>query len=137
MITNRIVLLASLQNATGNNITAERIANFLRCSTTTVELVDVHSFEDNQSFRNWSEKKIKDTTLFVGVHAYRAGKRLLGSCIPYIIIFGGTDINENYKDDKKLAIMKHACKEAKLLICFTSTIKDRALQVKYLIYVIV
>lgn len=59
----------------------------------------------------------KDIRLVFAVHAYRAGRLLLrsdgSSFVPFVIILGGTDVNEYQRDSGKAAVMARAVRAAK------------------------
>jgi len=70
--------------------------------------------------------------LVFAVHAYRAGRLLLGpdgpSHVPYIIILGGTDVNEYQEDPVKAAVMALAVNGARKVVAFTVTMAELALR---------
>lgn len=101
-----ICILSSTTNATGNLSTAIRIKNFLHNDN--VVISDTPNFTSD---------------LIIGIHAYRAGKLLLNSPIPYIIVFGGTDLNIDVYDSNKYNIMKKCVTKAKQTIVFSNVMK--------------
>ena len=126
----RLGLLASLSEATGNNVTAVRIAGFFRDAGNTIELIDINAFPDSAAFRAWTCCH-QPFDGYIGIHAFRAGRLLIGVARPsrFIIIFGGTDVNEHIFSPQKLPIMREACRQASTLICFSEEIRNLALQV--------
>uniref|UniRef100_A0A8D2Q4M6 Glycosyltransferase 1 domain containing 1 n=1 Tax=Varanus komodoensis TaxID=61221 RepID=A0A8D2Q4M6_VARKO len=62
----------------------------------------------------------------LGIHLYKAGRLLQGSRIPFGIIFGGTDINEDAKSDEKLQVMGLVLDEARFAVSFTEAMKETA-----------
>lgn len=121
-----ISLLASLREGTGNNVTAERIQSMLTFDDHTCNLLDTNKLTE-QEIASYHEHNKVD--LYFGIHAFRAGRLLIKQeQIPFIIIFGGTDINEHINQEDKKEIMEEACKKAKYLICFTEAIKQKAIK---------
>lgn len=125
-----IALLSSLSEATGNNCTAIRIRDFLQEAGETVQLVNVNDFADASAFARWETQQPVPFHGYIGIHAYRAGRLLLekepGN---FILIFGGTDLNENVHQPKKLEVMRRVCTNAAALICFSTQMKTRAQKV--------
>ncbi|XP_059511049.1 glycosyltransferase 1 domain-containing protein 1 isoform X3 [Stegostoma tigrinum] len=67
------------------------------------------------------------------IHLYKGGKLLLDSNVPYGVIFGGTDINEDTQDKKKHEIMETVLQKSSpmalsswFLVAFTDQLKKTA-----------
>ena len=124
-----VVLLASLHGATGNFVSASRLRAFLTYGGHECSMLDANSFSSAEELIKWHETQKTKPNLYVGLHAYRAGRLLLNFFhTSYIIIFGGTDINEHVQQADKLQIMQNVCDRATFLVCFTDAIRDRAKQ---------
>ena len=55
-----------------------------------------------------------ETGLVIGVHAYRAGRILLGCRVPYVLVLGGTDMNVMLHDEPKRRVMLDAIAQVML-----------------------
>ncbi|XP_063864728.1 glycosyltransferase 1 domain-containing protein 1-like isoform X1 [Scylla paramamosain] len=68
----------------------------------------------------------------LGLHAYRTSHVLL-ACqklgVPYVTVFGGTDVNECVRDAVKREVMGRVVAGAKSLVAFHDSMRDAALQV--------
>ncbi|KAG7480658.1 hypothetical protein MATL_G00058570 [Megalops atlanticus] len=62
----------------------------------------------------------------LAIHLYKGGRLLLGSKAPFGIIFGGTDVNEDVKDEKKRMVMEQVLKEARFAVAFCHKLKEEA-----------
>uniref|UniRef100_A0A803TW30 Glycosyl transferase family 1 domain-containing protein n=1 Tax=Anolis carolinensis TaxID=28377 RepID=A0A803TW30_ANOCA len=51
----------------------------------------------------------------LAIHLYKAGRLLQGSRIPFGVIFGGTDINEDTKCEEKVRVMEAVLNEARFI----------------------
>ena len=86
----------------GNNNTLTRLANILNLNLTT-------KIENN----------------IVGIHAYKFGKKVLGNNFNFILIIGGTDLNEDINIESKKNIIIKTLIESKKIICFNSYLKNK------------
>ncbi len=85
-----VLVLAALTEATGNAITSRRIANLLSAEHRVTLL-------DSVGASAGSVKEVvarEGIEVAVGVHALLAGPFLRGLDIPYLLVFGGTDLYE-------------------------------------------
>ncbi|XP_029475560.1 glycosyltransferase 1 domain-containing protein 1 isoform X2 [Rhinatrema bivittatum] len=57
------------------------------------------------------------------IHLYKGGRLLLGHRIPFGVIFGGTDINEDVKNEEKLRVMGAVVEAARFMVAFTDKMK--------------
>ena len=71
--------------------------------------------------------KIEDK--LIGIHAYKFGKLVYNKKIDYMLIIGGTDINEDVNDVSKKKIIIKSIENAKQIICFNIFLYNK---VKYL-----
>ncbi|NXC09707.1 GL1D1 protein, partial [Orthonyx spaldingii] len=62
----------------------------------------------------------------LAIHLYKGGRLLQGSKIPFGIIFGGTDVNEDVKCKEKLQVMGAVLEEARFAVAFTVEMKELA-----------
>eukprot|EP00112_Aurelia_sp_Birch-Aquarium-sp1_P024729 Seg796.2 transcript_id=Seg796.2/GoldUCD/mRNA.D3Y31 product="Glycosyltransferase 1 domain-containing protein 1" protein_id=Seg796.2/GoldUCD/D3Y31 len=121
----KILLLARLKNGTGNNSTAARIGHHLISDGNEVQLKCESSFKDSGEFDNFVH--LENINIIFGIHAYRAGRLLIACSVPYIIVFGGTDLNEHYESKDILEIMTKAVTRAKRCIAFNKPLKQKAI----------
>ncbi|XP_023380039.1 glycosyltransferase 1 domain-containing protein 1 isoform X4 [Pteropus vampyrus] len=79
-----------------------------------------------------SQPDVADFIQAVGVeaalalHLYRGGRLLRGHGVPFGIIFGGTDLNEDVNDGEKNQVMGSVLQEARFAVAFTESMKDVA-----------
>eukprot|EP01027_Heterolobosea_sp_BB2_P007458 GEZU01011099.1.p1 GENE.GEZU01011099.1~~GEZU01011099.1.p1 ORF type:complete len:493 (-),score=83.88 GEZU01011099.1:536-2014(-) len=71
--------------------------------------------------------KNQEIDLAIGIHAWRAGRYFVDTdwTIPCIIIFGGTDVNENVQDPEKFAVMTRALSTCRAAIAFSPEMFSR------------
>ncbi|KAK1787104.1 hypothetical protein P4O66_017480, partial [Electrophorus voltai] len=62
----------------------------------------------------------------LAIHLYKAGRLLLDAGVPFGVVFGGTDINEDAKDEGKRAVMKEVLNRARFAVSFTKELKEKA-----------
>ncbi|PVD31454.1 hypothetical protein C0Q70_06866 [Pomacea canaliculata] len=65
--------------------------------------------------------------LVLGIHAYHAGRFMKDSNVPYILILGGTDVNEFSKEEKYQKVMTAAIYKARYVVAFSESLQSRAL----------
>ncbi|XP_074155548.1 glycosyltransferase 1 domain-containing protein 1 isoform X1 [Sminthopsis crassicaudata] len=63
----------------------------------------------------------------LALHLYKGGRFLQGQRIPFGIIFGGTDINEDINHEEKSQVMGTVLEEARFAVAFTESMKEMAL----------
>ena len=68
-------------------------------------------------------------TAVLGVHAFRAGKVLLGSQVPYLIVLGGTDVNVMAEDASKCQVMQQALDKSAAVLAFSREMLSKMRQV--------
>ncbi|XP_042297805.1 glycosyltransferase 1 domain-containing protein 1 [Sceloporus undulatus] len=120
----RLLLLASLRAQTGNGTTAQRIQGHLEAAGHVCTLKDTFSCESPLAVSKLISENF-DAAL--GIHLYKAGRLLQGSGIPFGIVFGGTDINEDARCEKKAQVMGTVLDEARFAVSFTEAMRERAI----------
>ena len=104
----RMLILTSLREGTGNAVTAARLAE--RIPAAHCSLLDINALPDAEALREHvCECHIG---LVLGIHAYRAGRLLVGSGVPFAIVLGGTDMNVMLHDEPKRRVMLDAIAQA-------------------------
>lgn len=119
-----VLFLASLTGATGNTITAQRIAAALGARRT--ELLDVATFADGAALRSFVAERRFGAV--VGVHAYRAGRLMRGCGAPYVVILGGTDMNVMLAQPERREAMCAALAEAGAVVAFNRELLEALLE---------
>ena len=61
----------------------------------------------------------------IGIHAFKFGSKVINKNIDFILIIGGTDINIDIHDEKKLKVIYQALDESKFIVCFSDYIKKK------------
>ena len=106
----RMLILTSLREGTGNAVTAARLAE--RIPAAHCSLLDINALPDAAALREHvCECHIG---LVLGIHAYRAGRLLVGSGVPFAIVLGGTDMNVMLHDEPKRRVMLDAIAQVML-----------------------
>uniref|UniRef100_A0A8C1ZSR5 Glycosyltransferase 1 domain containing 1 n=1 Tax=Cyprinus carpio TaxID=7962 RepID=A0A8C1ZSR5_CYPCA len=62
----------------------------------------------------------------LAIHLFKGGTLLLGQIVPFGVVFGGTDVNEDVKDEHKRAVMEEVLRKARFAVAFTDKLKERA-----------
>eukprot|EP01138_Halocafeteria_seosinensis_P002060 gb/GECG01002109.1/.p1 GENE.gb/GECG01002109.1/~~gb/GECG01002109.1/.p1 ORF type:complete len:370 (+),score=45.82 gb/GECG01002109.1/:1-1110(+) len=121
----KVLVLASLTDATGNAVTAQRLVrmlNSLGFSAVAHDANLVKSVEDIQRLQ---------CDAAIGIHGYRAGKWLVDAGVPYIIVLGGTDVNvyleDSSTDTERKATIYRVLTHAKAIVSFNDILKQRLL----------
>ncbi|XP_068766790.1 glycosyltransferase 1 domain-containing protein 1 isoform X2 [Struthio camelus] len=120
----RLLLLACLRAQTGNATTAARIQNHLGAAGHICILKDAFGCESPTEIANLISSEKFDAAL--AIHLYKGGRLLQGSKIPFGIVFGGTDINEDTRCEEKHRIMGAVLAEARFAVAFTTKMKELA-----------
>ncbi|XP_048178686.1 glycosyltransferase 1 domain-containing protein 1 isoform X1 [Corvus hawaiiensis] len=120
----RLLLLACLRAQTGNATTAARIQNHLHAAGHTCILKDAFMYESPAEIANLTSTDKFDAAL--AIHLYKGGRLLQGSRIPFGIIFGGTDVNEDIKCQEKRQVMGAVLEKARFAVAFTVKLKELA-----------
>ncbi|KAL5015868.1 hypothetical protein ScPMuIL_005457 [Solemya velum] len=121
-----ILLVSLLRIGCGNTATIHRISAYLEEAGFTCLLRDPSAFKNSDDFLHFlSNNKVKAC---IGLHAYRSGLFLRESPVPYVLMLGGTDLNEFYKEEEKFKVMTEAVKNARFLVAFNKSLFGRALE---------
>ena len=117
------LLLSSLTAHTGNAVTSSRIQAAV--PATRVSCVDVGCIGGRAELA--AHLVASGATLALGVHAYRSGRLLLECGVPFIIVLGGTDMNENLAQKDKGAVIRQVVAQAAAIISFDTNLLGRLL----------
>lgn len=121
----KLLFLACLSPKTGNLTTAERIRSHIESAGHSCELRDAAEFQSPADVA----KLVSQNPPFDGalaIHLFRAGRLLLDIQVPFGVIFGGTDINEDVKVEQKLVVMEQVLQKARFAVAFTNKLKEAA-----------
>ncbi|KAL6456339.1 hypothetical protein MHYP_G00348820 [Metynnis hypsauchen] len=121
----RLLFLACLTPKTGNCFTAERIQDHIESAGHTCVLRDVAEF-----------KSASDVTLLMtqegpfegalAIHLFKGGRLLLDAGAPFGVVFGGTDVNEDVKDEHKRKVMEEVLRRSRFAVAFSKELKQKA-----------
>ncbi|XP_070331174.1 glycosyltransferase 1 domain-containing protein 1 isoform X2 [Odocoileus virginianus] len=120
----RLLFLAVLRQHTGNAVTAQRVRDHLEAAGHVCILKDAFDFENPSEISNFI--KAENLEAAVALHLYRGGRLLRGNGIPFGIIFGGTDLNEDVNQGDKNKVMGKVLEEARFAVAFTESMKEMA-----------
>lgn len=121
----KLLFLACLSPKTGNLTIAERIRSHIESAGHSCELRDAAEFQSPADVA----KLVSQNPPFDGalaIHLFRAGRLLLDIQVPFGVIFGGTDINEDVKVEQKLVVMEQVLQKARFAVAFTNKLKEAA-----------
>ncbi|EOD16643.1 hypothetical protein EMIHUDRAFT_459110 [Emiliania huxleyi CCMP1516] len=113
----RVLVLSSLRAATGNAITAARLAESIRAGGHECLCRDSNGFADAGELSAFVAADA--VSLVVGIHAYRSGRLLVGSAVPYVLVLGGTDMNVMMADEHRRPVMLAAAGGAGAVVAFS------------------
>lgn len=85
---------------------------------------DAFDFENSSEIANLIKAENFEAAL--ALHLYRGGRLLQGHGIPFGIIFGGTDLNEDVNQGEKIEVMGKVLEEARFAVAFTESMKEMA-----------
>uniref|UniRef100_A0A2K6PUY7 Glycosyltransferase 1 domain containing 1 n=1 Tax=Rhinopithecus roxellana TaxID=61622 RepID=A0A2K6PUY7_RHIRO len=120
----RLLFLAVLRPHTGNAVTAQRVRAHLEAAGHVCVLKDAFDFESPSEIANLILAENCEAAL--ALHLYRGGRLLQGHRIPFGIIFGGTDVNEDANQGEKNTVMGRVLEEARFAVAFTESMKEMA-----------
>jgi len=122
VLVDSAVLLSSLTPYTGNAVTSERIRRLLPARTVKVLDVNIETVE------SLAQVLITErASLAIGIHAYRSGRLLLDCGVPYIIILGGTDMNEYLNERDKELLIRRVIDQACAVVAFDNNLHMKLL----------
>ncbi|KAG8515018.1 Glycosyltransferase 1 domain-containing protein 1 [Galemys pyrenaicus] len=107
----RLLFLAVLRRHTGNAVTAQRVRVHLEAAGHVCILKDALDFESPEEVASLVETHQVDAAL--ALHLYRGGRLLQGLHIPFGVIFGGTDLNEDVNQQEKNDVMGKVLEKAR------------------------
>ncbi|XP_004690695.1 PREDICTED: glycosyltransferase 1 domain-containing protein 1 [Condylura cristata] len=87
-------------------------------------LKDALDFESPAEVASLVQARQVDAAL--ALHLYRGGRLLQGLHVPFGIIFGGTDLNEDVNQREKNEVMGKVLEEARFAVAFTEAMKEAA-----------
>uniref|UniRef100_K9IJM2 Putative glycosyltransferase 1 domain-containing protein 1 n=1 Tax=Desmodus rotundus TaxID=9430 RepID=K9IJM2_DESRO len=120
----RLLFLAVLRPHTGNAVTAQRIRDHVEAAGHMCVLKDALDYDSPSEVAELI--RATDVEAALALHAYRAGRLLRGHGIPFGIIFGGTDLNEDVSQGEKHHVMGRVLEEARFAVAFTESMKAAA-----------
>uniref|UniRef100_A0A671FR38 Glycosyltransferase 1 domain containing 1 n=1 Tax=Rhinolophus ferrumequinum TaxID=59479 RepID=A0A671FR38_RHIFE len=120
----RLLFLAVLRPHTGNAVTAQRVRDHLEAAGHVCLLKDACDFDGPSEIAVLIQAEAVEAA--VALHLYRAGRLLQGHRIPFGIIFGGTDLNEDVNRGEKNQVMAKVLEEARFAVAFTESMKEMA-----------
>ncbi|XP_062038285.1 glycosyltransferase 1 domain-containing protein 1 isoform X1 [Lepus europaeus] len=120
----RLLFLAVLRRHTGNAVTAQRVRDHLEAAGHVCVLRDAFDFESPADVADLIMAENVEAAL--ALHLYRGGRLLQGHRVPFGIIFGGTDLNEDANQEEKSRVMGRVLEEARFAVAFTEPMKEMA-----------
>ncbi|XP_035768987.1 glycosyltransferase 1 domain-containing protein 1 isoform X2 [Neolamprologus brichardi] len=108
----KLLFIACLSPKTGNHTTAERIRSYIESAGHTCELRDAGEFQSPADVVNLVSEHPKFEAA-LAIHLFKAGRLLMDIEIPFGVIFGGTDINEDVKVEQKRVVMEQVLLKAR------------------------
>ncbi|KAF6081281.1 glycosyltransferase 1 domain containing 1 [Phyllostomus discolor] len=120
----RLLFLAVLRPHTGNAVTAQRIRDHLEAAGHVCLLKDALDYDSRLEVAELIRAAGAEAAL--ALHAYRAGRLLRGHGIPFGIVFGGTDLNEDVNQGEKHRVMGKVLEEARFAVAFTESMRAAA-----------
>ncbi|XP_069135874.1 glycosyltransferase 1 domain-containing protein 1-like [Argopecten irradians] len=121
-----ILLLSPLTKGCGNFSTIHRICSHLEGAGYSCILWDPDTIHDTEEIQEISRRH--NIKMVLALHAYKAGRHLLGTPLPYILIFGGTDVNVYTAENDKMKVMTEVVSHAKAIISFNQSLLDTAMK---------
>ncbi|XP_073322980.1 glycosyltransferase 1 domain-containing protein 1 isoform X2 [Pagrus major] len=121
----KLLFLACLSPQTGNHTTAERIRSHIESAGHTCELRDAAEFQSPAEVAGLVSRNPPFEGV-LAIHLFRAGRLLLDIQVPFGVIFGGTDINEDVKVEQKRVVMEQVLLKARFAVAFTDKLKEEA-----------
>ncbi|TRY59127.1 hypothetical protein DNTS_025623, partial [Danionella cerebrum] len=121
----RVLLLAHLSPKTGNCTTAERIRSHIVAAGHTCVLCDTREFSSPSDVSSLMMQEPRFEAA-LAIHLFKGGRLLLDAGLPFGVVFGGTDVNEDVKDGHKRAVMEEVLHKARFAVAFTEALKEHA-----------
>ncbi|KAK7135520.1 hypothetical protein R3I94_014251 [Phoxinus phoxinus] len=122
----RVLFLACLSPKTGNCTTAERIRNHIVAAGHTCVLCDTREFSSASDVSSLMTQEPR-VEAALAINLFKGGRLLLADAgVPFGVVFGGTDVNEDVKDEHKRAVMEEVLRKARFAVAFTDALKEQA-----------
>ncbi|XP_060787159.1 glycosyltransferase 1 domain-containing protein 1 [Neoarius graeffei] len=122
----RLLFLACLSPKTGNCTTAERIRDHIESAGHVCALRDTREFSSASEVTLLMSQAQEPFDAALAIHLFKGGRLLLGVSMPFGVVFGGTDINEDVKDEHKRRVMEDVLHRARFAVAFTEEMKQKA-----------
>ncbi|KAM6954294.1 glycosyltransferase 1 domain-containing protein 1 [Aplochiton taeniatus] len=121
----KLLFIACLSPKTGNCTTAQRLSAHIESAGHTCELRDAAEFKSSAEVAVYLNQNpaVKGV---IAIHLFKAGRLLLDIQVPFGVVFGGTDINEDVKVEQKRAVMEQVLLQARFAVAFTDKLKEEA-----------
>ncbi|XP_036163264.1 glycosyltransferase 1 domain-containing protein 1 [Myotis myotis] len=120
----RLLFLAVLRPHTGNAVTAQRVRDHLEAEGHVCLLKDASDFAGPADVAHLI--RVEAVQAALALHLCRAGQLLQGHGIPFGVIFGGTDLNEDVHQGDKHLVMGKVLEEARFAVAFTESMRAAA-----------
>ena len=118
LLVDRAVVLSSLTPHTGNAVTTQRICSILPAERVTpLDVAAFATLPGGVGSADLAEHLASaGASLVLGVHAYRSGRLLIDCGVPFIIVLGGTDMNEHVHEPTKRTTIQRAIAQAAAVV---------------------
>ncbi|XP_053376329.1 glycosyltransferase 1 domain-containing protein 1-like isoform X3 [Mercenaria mercenaria] len=116
----KALLLSPLMQLSGNLATISRIKKGLEKSGLQCYLKCPLELSDSKALERVLDEL--DIDVVIAVHVYKSGKLLVDSTKPYLLILGGTDVNELTGDKEKMDIMTKAVNNSRHIVAFSESL---------------
>lgn len=117
-----VLLLSPLTDGSGNKTTILRIKGQLEKNGFQCICKSPEDFKSPAACARFCKKN--HVTLGIGIHAFKAGRLLKETDVPFTIILGGTDVNVMSKDEEKLSVMTQVLLKASHVVAFNALMLD-------------
>ncbi|KAA0713790.1 Glycosyltransferase 1 domain-containing protein 1 [Triplophysa tibetana] len=108
----RVLFLACLSPKTGNCTTAERIRDHIIAAGHSCVLCDTRELGSASDVTSVMTKA-PGFEAALAIHLFKGGRLLLDTGVPFGVVFGGTDVNEDVMDEHKRAAMERVMHKAR------------------------
>ncbi|GAA6080989.1 glycosyltransferase 1 domain-containing protein 1 isoform X1, partial [Tachysurus ichikawai] len=108
----RLLFLACLSPKTGNCTTAERMRDHIESAGHVCVLRDTRDFSSASDVKLLMSQDKETFDAALAIHLFKGARFLLDAGLPFGVVFGGTDINEDVKDDHKRSVMEEVLHRA-------------------------
>lgn len=118
-----ILITGPLTEGSGNYSTARRILHYFEQRGNQCFARNVSDFESSSDFQEFINSERIDCVL--ALHAFKCRTVLKDCPVPFAVIFGGTDLNENTKVKADREIVIKIALSAKFLVVFSDIMYDK------------